>query len=101
MKQSYGIVRDSNGNLKIDGDPRNLDPFLQALLKRTERNSLGLWQYDYARDAQGLKRIRVLNSTTARAVDNLVAVSSILIDGNVTKLSYRKDVPAGQTFEIN
>lgn len=28
----YGVVRDKDGNPKVDGDPRNLPPHIKAML---------------------------------------------------------------------
>lgn len=38
----YGLVRDKDGNPKIDGDPRDLHPEIQALLTEEEKIKLGL-----------------------------------------------------------
>lgn len=40
--QLFGLVRDKNGKPKIDGDPRELHPAIQAMLTPEERAELGI-----------------------------------------------------------
>jgi hypothetical protein len=42
MYKGVALVRDKDGNPKIDGDPRNLPPEIQLMLTEEERSNLGL-----------------------------------------------------------
>jgi len=42
VPKMYGLVRDKDGNPKIDGDPRNLDPRIKELLTADEKRQLGI-----------------------------------------------------------
>lgn len=37
-----GLVRDKNGNPKVDGDPKNLHPSIKQALTKKDKEFLGL-----------------------------------------------------------
>lgn len=38
----FGLVRDKNGQPKIDGDPKDLSPHVKELLTSEEKQELGI-----------------------------------------------------------
>lgn len=96
----FGVVRDKDGNPRIDGNPTDLPPQIQCMLSVAEREALGLWPGPLARDAQGVKRVERVASNRYRAIEPLVAVSSVFDDGKELRVSARRDVAAGGEFEV-
>lgn len=93
-KQGFGLVRDADGNPRIDGDPHDLDPAIQIQLTVDERRALGLWDGAFVRDADGIKRL-VKDGDDYITQDNLRAASEIYDGNTYFRLSQRIDMPAG------
>jgi hypothetical protein len=96
----YGVVRDKDGNPRVDGDPQKLDPGVIAMLSSAEREALGLWAGPLCRDAQGIKRMQESANETLVAIDSLVAASEIWVGDECFRLTQRADVPAGGTIKL-
>lgn len=95
---AVAIVRDkATGIAKLD-NPERASPAVLMALTRADRQHHGLWAGDLVRDAEGVKRVTVLEPGLARAEDALVAASMISIDGRVFEIKPRVDVPAGGTI---
>jgi hypothetical protein len=99
-KLAFGVVRDKTGKPRVDGDPNDLPPEIQCMLTEPERESLGLWPKQLARDAQGVKRLKKLGDGKYEAVDPLVAASAVYDDGLAYPVSPRRDVPAGEILNL-
>lgn len=97
-KMGFGLVRDRDGNPKID-DPSSLHPSLVQMLTVEERQRFGLWTGPQARDAQGVKKLEKL-SGGYRAVDDLVAVSEIFDGNDCYRMIERVDVKAGYDISM-
>jgi hypothetical protein len=100
MQKSFGLVRDSNGNPRIDGDPTKLHPAIIMQLTKKERKDIGVWEEEFALDAQGVKRVRK-SGIGYEAMDNIVALS-VIFDGNQTyKADERRDYNIGAIITID
>jgi len=94
--RGVGLVRDKNGNPKID-NPTALHPLQVAMLTTDERVAHNLWGGAFAHDAQGFKRM-TKTAEGYQAVDPLVAASTIYDGMKTISLPKRIDVPAGGTI---
>ena len=83
------IVRDKNtGKPRVD-NPEHLDPIQIGQMSREEREELGLWLGDWAKTAQGRKRVQRQPDGSFKAVDPLIACNHIIVVGdapNETKI---------------
>lgn len=98
MYKGVALVRDKDGNPKIDGDPNALHPSVQQMLTVQEREVRGMWTGALAKDAQGIKKLTKVGDKVFRAEEALVAVSEIFDGDNYYRLAQRIDVPVGSTF---
>lgn len=94
------VRRNPDGTPAILGPATHIGMPATLSLTRAERKKFGLWDGDYIRDAQGLKRITLLKADRARAEDDLVAAGDLSVDGKVYRFERRFDLPAGSTFEF-
>ena len=95
----YGVVRDKDGNPKVDGNPADLHPGIVMQMTPQERAALGIWDGPLVRDAQGIKRVSE-DDEEFTAEDALVAASELWTDGARYRAVQRIDVPAGGTFQL-
>mgnify|MGYP007077500676 CR=1 FL=1 len=95
----YGVVRDKDGNLRIDGNPADLHPGIVMLLTPQERANLGIWDGPQVRDAQGVKRVSK-DSEHFVAEDALVAAGEISVVVHRFRLLQRADFPVRLTFPL-
>lgn len=98
--QTYGLVRDKDGNPKID-DPENAPAPVLAMLTPQERRDRGIWDGVFVIDAEGTKKAIQRDDGTFEAVDALVAATVVLVDANTHHLIRpRVDVRPGGTIPI-
>jgi len=102
--QMYGLVRDGvTGKPRVD-NAADLHPIHLGQMSKAEREELGVWQGDWALDAQGIKRVEKRPEGGWKAIDPLVAVSEIFDlsnNPNETKIMLvkpRADVQAGSVI---
>lgn len=104
-KIGFALVRDKNGKPRIDGDPSTLHPGVVSMLTPAEREELGIWPGVLIRDADGIKRGKLVqeDETTAvvKVLDDLRAAGDFYIGTRVFQLATRQDVPAGTTMNIS
>jgi hypothetical protein len=75
--QMFGLVRDgATGKPKVD-NVADLHPIHLGQMSKDERNEFGVWDGDWARDAQGIKRVEKQPNGDWKAIDPLVAVNEI------------------------
>ena len=104
--QMFGLVRDkTTGKPKVD-NPADLHPIQLGQMTKAERDELGVWDGDWARDSQGIKRVEKQGNGNYKAVDALVGVNEIFVlhddGGDQTQLmtvSPRRDVPVDGMIE--
>ena len=97
MRVGFGLVRDKHGNPKFDGDVNDLHPAILMKMTDDEKSNLGVWGGPMGKDAQGTKRIEVVNGVY-KAKDDIVALSEIFDGEKYYRLGQRIDVPAGGTI---
>lgn len=98
--QETRIPRDEKGHPRFAAPAENLPMNTKMALTRAERKALGLWDGDFIRDAQGLKKITVLGTGRAKVVDEVVGAGDMTIDGKIYRLTPRFDAAAGTVFEF-
>lgn len=94
-----GVVRKSDGTVRVDGKPEDMAPRVKMMLTRAEREALGLWGGDLARDADGLKKIEI-EGDKLTALEALRALTEVSIDGHMLQVKPRVDVPKGGSIRI-
>lgn len=101
MYKGVALVRDKDGNPKIDGDPKAMPIAMQQMLTPDEREALGLYAGPVAEDRDGVKRLKRrgdLGEIAYEAVDALNAAYVVYDNGKQIPMSQRINVPAGGTF---
>ena len=99
--KGFGLIRDkATGKPRVD-NPASLHPVQILLMTVDERRELGVWDGAWARDAQGFKRLTVIDQNTFRAEEQIVAVNEILVDdGKFYPVTPRCDIPSGETITL-
>lgn len=98
--QGMALVRDKDGNPKVD-DPSGLPPEMIMMLTQSEKEGFGLWTGPLARDAEGVKRLEVVEGGY-KAVDDLVAANVLYaLDGTIHRISPRARLLAGQILGVS
>lgn len=95
----FGVVRDKNGNPRVD-DPNTLHPIQIGMLSTAERQNLGLWTGCFCRDAAGYKRMTKVDEGVYQAEEPIRAISEIFDGTDVYRVAERHDMQPGIRIAI-